>query len=166
MRLLHIFFVLPLVFYPQAARSESPVDVVKQATLASMEKRQAHLPWYEPVAKRFFTNSLRTTLSNLQAMNDCNYWDADIISGKQSEDSVKILKLIELSNTANISTVSATLQLSIDGEMQQQTQQFILARENGNWKIDEIIFDGAKWYPTYGGTLHSYLRSVENRRCK
>jgi hypothetical protein len=161
---LHIiaaFFALTTAIYPATA-AQSPVETVRQAIPLG-----DRLQTVEP----FFSRGLRADIGRVSAIHDCDYWDADLITGSQSQTGVKILNATLVSDTGQIAVVKTTLKKFIEDEPKPPTDQtFILINEAGTWKIDEIVFEFSGSKPPmalpFYGTLHAYLHAMAARNCQ
>ena len=175
-----IVLVSALVIAPASALN-SPIDVINQAVAQ-------HDVGHVDLIGRFFTIGMQRDLQRVAAIENCNYWDADILSGKQEVNIVTITNAKYLTLTRNIAIVRADVHTGIAAFLRNGrvipefkypfvVQKFILLLENGNWKIDEILWSTdniilpADWTAEkrsqyFIGTFHANLRALADRNCE
>ena len=175
-----IVLVSALAIAPASALN-SPIDVINQAVAQ-------HDVGHADLIARFFTIGMQRDLQRVSAIENWNYWDGDILSGKQEVNIVKIENARYLTLTRNIAIIRADIHTGMATVMINRTvipelkypivvQNFILLLENGNWKIDEILWPTdniilpADWTAEkrsqyFIGTFHANLRALADRNCE
>ena len=88
-------------------------------------------------------------------------FDGNPFDGMQGSGGSQVLAVSTQSDDGNMAVVTATLATFVEGQKGPPHQQkYVLKKENGSWKIDDVFYDPAK---EPGRSLHGYLKTVTAR---
>ncbi len=145
-----------------SAGTETPSDIVRQAILASLKDGDGEF--------KFFARTLQEAFEKVRDIDACkltDWWDGNIITGRQNQTGIKILRTDELMNNGSNAEIKATFRDIIEDRLgDKRHQKFVLVKENNNWKISDILFDDSikKGIDSVG--MQDYLRSLVENGCR
>ncbi len=123
-----LLIIFVLISSIPSASAEAPSGVVRQAIILG-----------DDAPKLFFAKALLEAMHKVP--DGCDAWDANIITGRQSQTGVNILRIDEAINDGRSAEVNVTLRTIIEDEIQPpEKQTFVLLKENNEWKISDILF--------------------------
>jgi Protein of unknown function (DUF3828) len=112
-----------------------------------------------PLMRRLLSKSLVDDwFSAMRHNSEFPVFDGNPFDGMQGSGGSRVLAVSTQSDDGEAAVVTATLSTIIEGQKGRPHQQkYVLKKEDGAWKIDEIVYDTAT-EPVQ--TLHAYLKDI------
>lgn len=145
----------------EGARSgSSPEGVVRSFISYGVAGQEAQLvvdraEVATPVMRALFSKGFVRDWERAWATGE-NFFDGSIVSGMPSVEATTLKGVWQDADTGGLALVTAALAVRADGQVFERDQSFLLVKENGAWKIDEIVY-GRRGDAT---ALHSILKAA------
>src|SRR5438132_9782980 len=99
-----------------------------------------------PLMRRLLSKSLVADwLSAMRYNGEFPVFDGNPFDGMQGSGGSRVLVVSTQSDDGEVAVVTAMLSTIVEGQIGRPHQQkYVLKKEDGTWKIDEIVFDTAK----------------------
>jgi hypothetical protein len=112
-----------------------------------------------PLMRRLLSKSLVTDwFSAMRYNSEFPVFDGNPFDGMQGSGGSRVLVVSTQSEDSEAAVVTAMLSTIVEGQRGRPHQQkYLLKKEDGTWKIDEIVYDTAK---EPAQTLHAYLKDI------